>query len=103
VKNEIDNQIVLAQAPEGPIAGYIVSFAKSLSEQGYTRRSIYRQVLLAAFFSRWLKQKGGLPARLPRFLADHAPLQPRRQAKNALHYVFRDITIRLHPSPRELG
>jgi integrase/recombinase XerD len=58
VKNEIDNQIVHAQAPEGPIAGYIVSFAKSLSEQGCTRRSIYQQVLLAARFSRWLKQKG---------------------------------------------
>lgn len=58
MKKKIDNQIVLTQPPEGPIAGYIVSFAKSLSQQGYTRRSIYRQALLAACFSRWLKQKG---------------------------------------------
>jgi hypothetical protein len=29
VKNEIKNQIVLSQAPEGPIAGYIVSFGGS--------------------------------------------------------------------------
>jgi hypothetical protein len=43
VKNEVNNQIVLSQTPEGPIAGYIVSFAKPLSEQGYTRRSIYRR------------------------------------------------------------
>ena len=54
----IDNQIVLSQAPEGPLAARIEPFARSLREQGYTRSSIHRQVLLATGFSRWLKQRG---------------------------------------------
>jgi integrase/recombinase XerD len=43
--------------PDGPIAPYLHSFAQSLSEQGYSRRYLGRQVMLAASFSRWLKQK----------------------------------------------
>ncbi len=58
MKCVINRQVVLSQSPEGPLAGYIEPFAKSLSEQGYARYSIYRHVLLAACFSRWLKQKG---------------------------------------------
>ena len=54
----IENQVVLSQLPEGPIAAQIGSFAKSMSEQGYSLASIHRQVFLAACFSRWLKQKG---------------------------------------------
>jgi integrase/recombinase XerD len=54
----IDNQIVLARALEGPLAAHIGPFARSLSEQGYSRSSIHRQVLLATGFSRWLKQRG---------------------------------------------
>ena len=53
----INSQVVLSRAPEGPLAAHIGSFAKSLSEQGYSLYSIHRQVLLAACFSRWLKQK----------------------------------------------
>ena len=33
----IDSQVVLSRAPEGPLASHIGSFAKSLSEQGYSR------------------------------------------------------------------
>jgi integrase/recombinase XerD len=54
----IYNQVVLSRVPEGPLAAHIGSFARSLSEQGYALRSIHRQVLLAACFSRWLKHKG---------------------------------------------
>ncbi len=54
----INNQVVLSQPPEGPLAAQIGSFAKSVSEQGYSLLSIHRHVLLAACFSRWLKQKG---------------------------------------------
>lgn len=54
----INCQVVLSRPPEGPLAGYIGSFAESLDVQGYTQDSIHRQVLLAACFSRWLKQKG---------------------------------------------
>ena len=58
MKCVINSQIVLSQPLEGPLAKYIESFARSLSEQGYARYSIHRHVLLAACFSRWLKQKG---------------------------------------------
>lgn len=54
----IDNQIVLARAPEGPLAAHIGPFARSLSELGYSRSSVHRRVLLATGFSRWLKQRG---------------------------------------------
>jgi hypothetical protein len=42
----IENQVVLSRPPEGPIAAQIGSFAKSMSEQGYSPVSIHRQVLL---------------------------------------------------------
>lgn len=76
----IDNQVVLSRAPEGPLASHIGPFARSLSEQGYALYSIHRQVLLAACFSRWLKQQGVAlrsitsehPARYLRYRARHA-------------------------------
>ena len=54
----IDNRIVLSRAPEGPLATSIEPFAKSMREQGYARYSLHRQVLLAACFSEWLRQRG---------------------------------------------
>lgn len=54
----INSQVVLARPPEGPLAGYISSFAESLVEQGYSLQSLHGQVRLAACFSRWLKRKG---------------------------------------------
>jgi site-specific recombinase XerD len=57
VKFLIDNRIVLSQAPEGPLATFIEPFAKWMREQGYARYSLHRQVLLAACFSEWLRQR----------------------------------------------
>jgi integrase/recombinase XerD len=57
VKCVINQQVVLSRAPEGPLAAYIGAFAKSRTEQGYAPFSIHRQVLLAASFSHWLRQK----------------------------------------------
>jgi site-specific recombinase XerD len=54
----INNHVVLSRPLEGPLADHIPSFAKALSEQGYGLSSLKRQVLIAACFSRWLKQKG---------------------------------------------
>ena len=54
----INSQVVLSRTPEGPLAAYLDSFAKALSVLGYAPSSIHRQVLLAACFSRWLKQRG---------------------------------------------
>jgi site-specific recombinase XerD len=50
----IDGEIVLSRPLEGPLAAHITAFAKWARAQGYARRSRYRQVLLAACFSRWL-------------------------------------------------
>jgi len=54
----VQDGVVLSRAPEGPLATYIGSFAKSLREQGYTLDSTHRQALLAACFSQWLKRQG---------------------------------------------
>ena len=54
----INDELVLSRAPDGPVAPYIGAFAKSQSAQGYAPYSIYRQVLLAACFSHWLKITG---------------------------------------------
>jgi integrase/recombinase XerD len=78
VKWSIDNQLVLSQAPEGPLATYIEPLARSLLKQGYAKDSIYRHVLLTAGFSRWLEQQG---IALSSLSSDHPPqyLQYRRR------------------------
>jgi site-specific recombinase XerD len=100
----INNHVVLSRPPEGPLAAQINSFAKSLSEPGYSRVSIHRQVLLAAGFSRWLKQKGvGLrsicsdhPVRYLRYRRRH--LRPCRgdaaALKRLLGFLRREGVIR---------
>ena len=45
-----DDQIVLERASEDPHARHIGPFARLLSEQGYSRDSIHRQVLCARWF-----------------------------------------------------
>ena len=57
MKFSIDGQVVLLRAPEGPLAAYIKRFAGFLSEQGYARDSIHRQVFIGACFSQWLKHQ----------------------------------------------
>jgi hypothetical protein len=68
VKYIIDNQIILSRAPEGSVATYMEPFARSLREQGYARYSIHRQVLFAACFSEWLRQR---EVALRRITSDH--------------------------------
>ena len=53
----INEHLVLSRVPEGPLAAYLGPFAESLSREGYAERYIHRQVMLAACFSRWLKQR----------------------------------------------
>jgi len=61
MRYRINDQMVLLcmpkEGPVGPIAPHLRSFAQSLSEQGYDRRYVRRQLMLAACFSRWLKQR----------------------------------------------
>ena len=80
----INQQVVLSQAPEGPLAKWLEAFANAASTQGYTRSSICRRIRLAADFSRWLKQEGiGLncissdhPAQYLRYRTRHARFHP---------------------------
>lgn len=58
MKYIVNDQVVLSRPLEGPLAAHIASFARWASEQGYALFSLYRRVLLAACFSRWLGQKG---------------------------------------------
>ena len=64
----VDAEVVLSRVPEGPLVAQLGPFARSLREQGYTRHTIHRQVLLAADFSRWLDQRG---IRLRRITSGH--------------------------------
>ena len=57
MKYVVNDHLVLSRVPEGPLARHLGPFAESLSRRGYTQRYIHRQVMLAACFSRWLKQR----------------------------------------------
>ncbi|MBM4094806.1 MAG: integrase [Planctomycetes bacterium] len=52
----VNGDVVLSRPLEGPLAAHIATFAAWAREQGYAQHSRYRQVLLAACFSRWLGQ-----------------------------------------------
>lgn len=56
MKHIICNGVALTRPLEGPLAAYMASFARSISEQGYCAWSLDRQVRIGAGFSRWLKQ-----------------------------------------------
>ena len=51
------SDVVLSRPLDGPLSAHIAGFANWAYEQGYARYSRYRQVLLAACFSRWLGQQ----------------------------------------------
>jgi site-specific recombinase XerD len=53
----VDDDVVLSQPLEGPLSAHVAGFATWAREQGYAWASRYRQVLLAACFSRWLGQR----------------------------------------------
>jgi len=77
MKYIVNNQIVLSKPLEGPLAAHIASFAQSASDQGYGVDAVYRRVLLASCFSRWLEQKavqlpGVSSSHVASFLQDRA-------------------------------
>ena len=94
MKFVINNQVVLSRPPEGPLASHIGSFAEAIGEQGYAVDSIHRQVLLAACFSRWLKQTAvevrsicsDHPVRYLRYRARH--VRPCRGDAAALRHLI---------------
>ena len=62
MRYQVSENIVLLCMPkhgtDGPIAPYLQSFAQSLSEDGYGRPYLRRQVMLGALFSHWLQRRG---------------------------------------------
>jgi len=54
MKYIVNDDVVLSRPLDGPLSTQIPAFAKWARDQGYARASRYRQVLLAAGFSRWL-------------------------------------------------
>jgi site-specific recombinase XerD len=53
----VNDDVVLSQPLDGPLSAHIPAFAQWARDQGYAWASRYRQVLLAACFSRWLGQQ----------------------------------------------
>ena len=94
MKYVVNDQLVLSRPPEGPLAGHIVSFAKSTTEQGYGLASLRNQVLIATGFSQWLRREGiGLscigaahPARYLRYRARHH--RPKNGDRAALRHLL---------------
>ena len=91
MKCVIDSRVVLLRAPEGPLAAYLKPFAGSLKEQGYARYSIHRKVLLAAGFSRWLKQQGVAETVSGRVLL-HSPACARATSRDLYSSRYRICT-----------
>jgi site-specific recombinase XerD len=58
MKYFIDDNFALSRPPEGPVASYVIPFAQWLVDRGYGLVSTRNQVLMAAGFSKWLRQKG---------------------------------------------
>ncbi|AAP85788.1 Putative integrase/recombinase (plasmid) [Cupriavidus necator H16] len=54
----IHDRVVLARAPDGPLASHIAAFASSIAAQGYSTQSLKYHVRLVAGFSRWLGRNG---------------------------------------------
>src|SRR5260370_34976071 len=78
MKCVINNEVVLSRGLDGPVAAHIGAFARWQSTGGYSRFSIHRQVLLAAGFSHWLKQRG---VALPQVKRDHTSRDLRDRAR----------------------
>jgi integrase/recombinase XerD len=75
----VDDGVVLSRPLGGPLSPQIGGFAKWASEQGYGRYSRYRQVLLAACFSRWLGEQA---VRLRRVSSEHVERYLRSRARH---------------------
>jgi site-specific recombinase XerD len=58
MKYFINDDLALSRPPEGPLTRYIIPFADWLVDRGYGLVSLRNQVLMAAGFSTWLRQKG---------------------------------------------
>ncbi|TGQ12718.1 site-specific integrase [Mesorhizobium sp. M00.F.Ca.ET.217.01.1.1] len=92
MKYFINDDLALSRPPEGPVAIYIVPFAEWLGDRGYGLVSMRNQVLMAAGFSTWLRQKGIELSDVSeeyaeRYLLDRAQ-RPKRGDDTALRHLL---------------
>jgi site-specific recombinase XerD len=80
MKSIINDDVVLSQPLDGPLSAHIPAFAQWARDQGYAWASRYRQVLLAAGFSRWLGQQA---ITIRRVSAEHLTRYLRSRARRA--------------------
>jgi integrase/recombinase XerD len=78
VKYVINDQVVLMQPPEGPLAAYIRPFANWASGQGYLPDSLLQRIRIAVDFSQWL---GARALRLPNIHSRHCAQYLRYRAR----------------------
>lgn len=115
MKYFINDDLVLSRPPEGPVASYIVPFAEWLGDRGYGLVSMRNQVLMAAGFSTWLRQKeielsDVSEEYAERYLPDRAQ-RPKRGDGTALRHLLaflrsqnaiaEEIKAEYNPSPVE--
>jgi integrase/recombinase XerD len=81
MKCMVNHDVVLSQPLDGPLSAHISAFAQWARDQGYAWASRYRQVLLAACFSRWLGQRA---ITIRRVSAEHSARYLRSRARRAL-------------------
>jgi integrase/recombinase XerD len=74
----VNDDVVLSQPLDGPLSAHIRAFARWARDQGYAWASRYRQVLLAACFSRWL---GRQAITIRRVSAEHLARYLRSRAR----------------------
>src|SRR3989442_4287985 len=80
MKNIVNDDVVLSEPLDGPLSAHIPAFAQWARDQGYAWASRYRQVLLAACFSRWLGQQA---ITIRRVSAEHLTRYLRSRARRA--------------------
>ncbi|SPK70439.1 putative integrase/recombinase y4rA (plasmid) [Cupriavidus taiwanensis] len=105
----IHDRVVLARAPDGPLASHIAAFANSIAAQGYSTQSLKYHVRLVAGFSRWLGRNGielrnvcpDQAARYLRYRARHVRPGPgdRAALKHLIAFLDRERLIPAQRTP----
>jgi site-specific recombinase XerD len=87
----VNDDVVLSQPLDGPLSAHIPAFAQWARDQGYAWASRYRQVLLAACFSRWLGQQA---ITIRRVSAEHLTRYLRSRARRVQIHRGDTATLR---------
>lgn len=87
MKYVVNDQVVLMQPPEGPLAAYIRPFSSWVSERGYRSDSLLQRIRIAVDLSRWLGERALWP---PNIQAQHCTQFVRCRARHKrTHRVMR--------------